>query len=121
MAVTRGARIACAWRGAGTGGDDGGGGGGAVAATSSSTMTGAAAPQVREFIQLRKHLSEELNVCASKKVSHAMTITIMRRTIPEGALVSALSEEDAKTPEEFVLVEFKNPDTRCVVCRGRLR
>ena len=121
MAVTRGARIACAWRGAGTGGDDGGGGGGAMAATSSAAMTGAAAPQVREFIQLRKHLSEELNVCASKKVSHAMTITIMRRTIPEGALVSALSEEDAKTPEEFVLVEFKNPDTRCVVCRGRRR
>lgn len=121
MAVTRGARIACAWRGAGTGGDDGGGGGSAMAATSSSALTGAAAPQVREFIQLRKHLSEELNVCASKKVSHAMTITIMRRTIPEGALVSALSEEDAKTPEEFVLVEFKNPDTRCVVCRGRRR
>ena len=122
MAVTRGARIACAWRGAGTGGDDGGGGGSAMAATSSSSaLTGAAAPQVREFIQLRKHLSEELNVCASKKVSHAMTITIMRRTIPEGALVSALSEEDAKTPEEFVLVEFKNPDTRCVVCRGRRR
>jgi len=92
-----------------------------MAATSSSALTGAAAPQVREFIQLRKHLSEELNVCASKKVSHAMTITIMRRTIPEGALVSALSEEDAKTPEEFVLVEFKNPDTRCVVCRGRRR
>jgi len=69
---------------------------------------------------LREVLLREMNVTASRRTSHAASVRVMRRTIPEGtALVSELTEEDLKTPEEFYLVEFKNPDKRAVVARGK--
>ena len=71
------ARAACAWR--------------------SKTRDDGAAnapPHVREYIHLRKVLSAELNVAASKKQSHAMTVRAMRRSVPEGALTRALDEEE---------------------------
>jgi hypothetical protein len=69
------ARAACAWR-------------------SKTRDDGAAnaAPHVREYIHLRKVLSAELNVAASKKQSHAMTVRAMRRNVPEGALTRALGQ-----------------------------
>ena len=79
-----------------------------------------AAPHVREYIHLRKVLSAELNVAASKKQSHAMTIRAMRRSVPEGALTRALDEEDVDAaPEEFYAVTFTNPERRAVVARAR--
>jgi hypothetical protein len=97
------ARAACAWR-------------------SKTRDDGAAnaAPHVREYIHLRKVLSAELNVAASKKQSHAMTVRAMRRSVPEGALTRALDEEDLDAaPEEFYAVTFTNPERRAVVARAR--
>jgi hypothetical protein len=70
---------------------------------------------LKEFLNLRRELTSELNITSSKKVSHNVELIVMRRQIPDASLVSVLSAEDLEVPEEFVLVEFKNPDTRCVV------
>ena len=96
--MTSAARTACGWRGNATGS-----GGNASVASSSA--------HVREFMRLREVLLREMNVTASRRTSHAASVRVMKRTIPEGtALVSELTEKDLKTPEEFYLVEFKNPD-----------
>lgn len=105
--MTSAARTACGWRGNATGS------GGNASVSSSSA-------HVREFMRLREILLREMNVTASRRTSHAASVRVMKRTIPEGtALVSELTEDDLKTPEEFYLVEFKNPDKRAVVARGK--
>ena len=69
---------------------------------------------------LRRILFEELNVAASKKSGHALTMAVMRRTTPEGGLgLGVTAEEARRCPEEFYAVVFKNPERRAVVARGR--
>lgn len=73
-----------------------------------------------EYVALRKILSSELNVRATRKSGHAMVIKVMRRIVPEGALSGEVTaEERAAVPEEFYAVEFANPTRGAVVARGR--
>jgi hypothetical protein len=94
------ARVACAWR-------------------ARDRASSSAAPRVREYLRLREILTRELNVCASKRASHAMAIRCMRRVVPEGSLVDGPTKEELRSaPEEFWTLEFKNPTRRSVVARG---
>ena len=94
------ARVACAWR-------------------ARDRASSSAAPRVREYLRLREILTRELNVCASKRASHAMAMRCMRRVVPEGSLVDGPTKEELRSaPEEFWTLEFKNPTRRSVVARG---
>lgn len=74
-----------------------------------------------EYAVLRKILTSELNVRATRKSGHAMVIKVMRRVVPEGALSGQCTTvERAAVPEEFYAVEFANPTRRAIVARGRV-
>jgi len=103
----RGARVAFAWR--------------TNATVDSNDARPRADADARAFALTRSKVHDDLNVFMTKKTSVAIVMTIFRASASEGDELErrerAVSAERARrVPDEFATVEFKNPDTRCVVC-----